>query len=218
MVINSSSDAHVHWYGQEDSPLVVILHDFMGRLPWLGDYARRIADEGYRVAVPDFYAGRSSTEPDDARLLMAERLEDVPGALRQVQEVIGEGRALGSQQVALIGFSMGTRLALAYTAGHPGISAVVGYYGRPHDPAAQVRVPVLFQQGSNDVDEAGASDAHALQSLMVEQGFAGIEIVVYDDARHGFQNDQNPDAYAVATADEAFQRTVAFLNAKLTQQ
>ena len=211
MVINSSKDAQVHWYGQEGQPLVVLLHDYMGRLPWIDAYARRLAEQGYWVGVPDFFAGRSTTDHDDAVSLMQERMQDLPNALRIVQEVIGEGRALGSRAVALIGFSMGTRLGLAYASEHPGVDAMVGYYGRPHDPSAHVRMPVLFQLGYDD----DATDAKALQSEMAEQGFEEIEIVVEPDARHGFQNEQNTEKFDADAAERAWQRTLAFLRARV---
>lgn len=210
MIIKSSSDAQVHWYGTEAQPLAVLLHDYLGRLPWIDAYARRLAAEGYWVAVPDFYAGRTATSHDDGVALMKERMADLPNAMRIIQEVIGEGRALGSPGVAVVGFSMGTRLGLAYAAEHPGVDAVVGYYGRPNDPAAHVRVPVLFQLGYDDVDN-GTSDAHALQAEMLEQGFEEIAIVVEEDARHGFQNEQNTEKFDADAAERAWQRTLEFL-------
>lgn len=212
MVISSSTDVQTHWYGEEGEPLIVLMHDFMGRLAWAEALAKRCAASGFRVAVPDFYAGRSSTDPDDARALMTERLRDLSGVSQQLQEIIGEARAMGSEHVALVGFSMGTRLATAYAAEHPGVDAVVGYYGSPNDPAAHIRVPVLFQLGSDDVDDSGESDAHRLQAQMQEQGFDGIEIEVFTDARHGFQNEQNPEKFSQAASDRAFVRTVEFLN------
>ena len=215
MVINSSTDVQMHWYGESGMPLAVLMHDYMGRLDWIDALARRFADAGYRVAVPDFYSGRSTTEHDDAVSLMQQCMADVPAAFRQVQEAIGEARALGSEQVALIGFSMGTRLALAYAAEHPGVDAVVGYYGRPFDPTAHVRVPVLFQLGHDDVDADGSAEAFTLQSTMREQGFDGIQVEVFEDARHGFQNEQNPAKHSAAASEAAFARTLEFLRAHL---
>lgn len=211
MVINSSKDAQVHWYGQEGQPLIVLLHDYMGRLPWIDAYARQLAEQGYWVGVPDFYAGRSTTNHDDAVSLMQERMQDLPNALRIMQEVIGEGRALGSRAVALIGFSMGTRLGLAYASQHPGVDAMVGYYGRPHDPSAHVRMPVLLQLGYDDDDTA----AKALQSEMAAQGFEEIEIIVEPDARHGFQNEQNTEKFNADAAERSWRRTLEFLRARI---
>ena len=216
MVINSSSDAQVHWYGPEGAPLVVVLHDFMGRLPWTDAVARQLVTDGYRVAVPDFYGGRSTTDVDDARVLMRERMQNLPEASRVLQEVIGEARALGSPHVALVGFSMGVKLALAYAAEHPGVDAVVGVYGSPLDPERHVRVPVLFQLAGDDVDAAGSSPAHELQQTMAAEGFDGIEIEMIADARHGFANEQRDDVYDRDASEQALTRTLSYLSEQLS--
>lgn len=217
MTIKSSRDVQVHWYGLEAAPLVVLLHDYMGRLPWIDKFARRLAADGYWVAVPDFFAGRTTTNHDDAVALMQERMADVSGAMRVVQEVIGEGRALGSRAVAIVGFSMGVRLGFAYAADHPGVDALVGYYGRPHDSTAHVRVPVLFQLGYDDL-ENGESEAHAFQREMEQQGFEDVDIIVEEEARHGFQNAQNTEKYDAGAAERAYERTLSFLSEHLQEE
>lgn len=217
MVINSSRDAQVHWYGHEGDPLAVVLHDFMGRLPWTDAAARQLVSDGYRVAVPDFYGGRTTTDVDDARVLMRERLADLPGAMRVLQEIIGEARALGSPHVALLGYSMGVKLALEYAAEHPGVDAIVAMYGTPKDPARHVRVPVLFQLAADDVDAEGSSAAHVLQETMAAEGFHDIEIEVVADARHGFSNKQRVDTYDAGAAAAAHDRAVEYLREHLGQ-
>ena len=215
MVINSTSDARVHWYGAEGHPLVVVLHDFMGRLPWTDAVARRLVAEGYRVAVPDFYSGRTTTDVTDARTLMQERMADVPDAMRVLQEIIGEARALGSQRVALLGYSMGVKLALAYAADHPGVDAVVAQYGAPLNPSRHIRTPVLFQLAGDDLDAAGSSPAHELQQTMAAEGFDGIEIEMIADARHGFANEQRDDVYDRDASEQALARAIEYLSEQL---
>ena len=60
------------WHGTEGDPVVVVLHDWNGRLPWADDFAERLAGEGFRVAVPDFYAGRATTDASQSRRLLRE--------------------------------------------------------------------------------------------------------------------------------------------------
>lgn len=218
MVINSTSDARVHWYGAEGHPLVVVLHDFMGRLPWTDAVARRLVADGYRVAVPDFYSGRTTTNVTDARTLMQERMADVPDAMRVLQEIIGEARALGSQRVALLGYSMGVKLALAYAADHPGVDAVVAHYGAPLDPARHIRTPVLFQLAGDDLDAEGSSPAHELQQVMANEGYDEIEIEMLADALHGFQNEQRADTFNADAAAAAYSRTVEFVDEVFSRQ
>ena len=44
-------------HGEPGSALVVLVHDWFGRLPWLENYAKGIAHQGYRVVVPDLFDG-----------------------------------------------------------------------------------------------------------------------------------------------------------------
>lgn len=215
MEIQTHTDVQPHRYGVDGQPLVVLLHDYMGRLPWIDAYARKLAEEGYRVVVPDLYAGRTTTDHDTASQLLEERLADMEGALRQVQEVVAEGRAMGAGQVALIGFSMGVRIALAYANEHPGIDAVVAYYGEPNDGEMLLRVPVLFQLGSDDVEDDGSSEPHRLAERMAGEGFDDITVEVFDDAEHGFQNEQNTAKYNADAASRAWSRTLEFLGGHL---
>ena len=58
-------------FGDIGAPLVIVLHDKYGRLPWLEPYAAALANRGgLRVLVPDFYDGYATTDADDARALM----------------------------------------------------------------------------------------------------------------------------------------------------
>ncbi|MES1170318.1 MAG: dienelactone hydrolase, partial [Leifsonia sp.] len=58
-------------FGEAGAPIVAILHDMYGRLPWLEPYAEALANRGgFRVVVPDFYDGVATTESGDARTLM----------------------------------------------------------------------------------------------------------------------------------------------------
>ena len=82
-------------YGEVGDPLVVVLHDKYGRLPWLEPFAAALADRGgFRVLVPDFYDGVATTDGDDAAALMA-RLTD-EDARDILDAAIGQGLDEGS--------------------------------------------------------------------------------------------------------------------------
>ena len=81
-------------YGVVGAPLVVILHDMYGRLPWIEPYAEALANRGgVRVLVPDFYDGYATTESDDARALMQALTDE--GASRILSSAIGAERGDG---------------------------------------------------------------------------------------------------------------------------
>jgi carboxymethylenebutenolidase len=213
MAIEQTDDTATHWHGTEGDPVVVVLHDWNGRLPWADDFGARLAAEGFRVAVPDLYNGRSSTADADARVLLQERTADLEGAHRIVSETIGEARALGSPAAALVGFSMGSMIALEY-ASQGSVDAVVAYYGSARDVRVPMRVPVLFQLAERD-SWRGRESPTAMRERLAGEGFDEVEIRHYAGAVHGFQNEQVADKYRADASAAAWETTLAFLRAHL---
>lgn len=214
MAIETTDDTATRWHGAEGDPVVVLAHDWNGRLPWIDDFGARLADEGFRVAVLDLYDGRSTTDDDEADALLRERRADLPGALHVVSEAIGEARALGSERAAVVGFSMGAGIALMYAA-QGSLDAVVAYYGAaPHSTATGPRVPALFQLAEHD-DWSGREAPEAYRERLEAEGFDDVEIRHYPGAVHGFQNAQVPGRYDADASAAAWASTVAFLRQHL---
>ncbi len=200
------------WHGQEGEPVVVLAHDWNGRLPWIDDFAARLAAEGYRVAVPDLFDGRSTTDDAEAGALLRERLADLPGALHLVSEAIGEARALGSRTAGVVGFSMGASIALAYAA-QGSLDAVVAYYGSARGGVTP-RVPVLFQLAETD-DWTGVEAPEDLQARLAAEGFDRIELLHHEGSVHGFQNAQIERRFHAEASAAAWDTTLAFLREHL---
>lgn len=210
---DASTDATpTAWHGQDGDPIVVLAHDWNGRLPWIDELAARLAAEGFRVAVPDFFDGRTATGDAEAGALLRERLADLPGALHLVSEAIGEARALGSAHAAVVGFSMGASIALAYAA-QGSLDAVVAYYGSARGGVTP-RVPILFQLAETD-DWTGVESPEALQSRLAGEGFDGVELLHHEGAVHGFQNAQIERRFHADASAAAWETTLAFLREHL---
>lgn len=114
-------------YGEPGHPLVVVVHDWYGRLPWITEYAEILSTFGFRVVVPDLYNGVATTDPRTARQLRNEL--DVALCLAVIDDAILEARTQGTERVGVVGFSVGAWLALLHAQGGSA-DAVVGYYGR----------------------------------------------------------------------------------------
>ena len=100
-------------FGEVGAPLVVILHDMYGRLPWLEPYAEALANRGgLRVLVPDFYDGVATTESDDGRALMAALTDEEATDILNAAIDSERGEGMDAQRVGLVGFSMGGSIAL----------------------------------------------------------------------------------------------------------
>lgn len=210
----ASAQAPTSWHGTAGDPVVVLAHDWNGRLPWIEELAAKLATEGFRVAVPDFYEGRTTTDDDEAGALLTERYDDFDGAYRILSETIGEARAEGSERAAIIGFSMGSTLALGYAA-HGALEAVVAYYGAAM-PGMQTgpRTPVLFQLAETD-DWSGREAPEDYQARLSGEGYDDVELRHYAGSVHGFQNAQIAKRYNADASAQAWESTVAFLREHL---
>ena len=201
-------------YGVVGAPLVVILHDMYGRLPWIEPYAEALANRGgVRVLVPDFYDGYATTESDDARALMQALTDE--GASRILSSAIGaeRGDGIDAQRVGLIGFSMGGSIALR--AAQAGLAdAVVAYYATlgPDQPGI-IPCPVLLHLAEEDTWRDGA-DPETFAARLREDG-TPVTSHTYLGTLHSFANASLRERVDGRAAALAFARTTVFLESRL---
>jgi len=195
------------YYGEPGRPLVVILPDWYGRLPWLEAYAEAVASRGLRVAVLDFYDGWATTSAIDAEQLMNDL--DLGATLALIDDVISVERANGSTKVGAIGFSVGGWLALVHAEGGA-TDAVVSYYSSlSAADHGVIPAPVMLHFAETDEWEPGETPAEFIDRLK-DHGTPVIEHT-YLGTVHSFANatiSLNLDARAAALA---FARSVSFL-------
>jgi carboxymethylenebutenolidase len=199
------------YYGLPGSPLVVIVHDWYGRLPWLDPYATALASQGYRVVVPDFYGGFATVDAESAAQLRDEL--DAGLALAIIDDVVAEARLEGSTRVGLIGFSMGGWIALLHAQGGDA-DAVVAYYATlGTEEHGIIPCPVLLNLAENDEFSPGAEPDSFIARL--EDHGTPVTEFVYLGTEHSFAN-----ASLAATLDNraaalAFARSASFLDKHL---
>lgn len=198
------------YYGPTGAPLVIVLHDWFGRLPWLEKVALQLASEGLQVAVPDFLGGRTTTDPDIARGFMDD--VNIADGLGRVDDIIDEARLYGTTKVGLLGFSTGGWLALVHAQGGE-VDAVVAYYASVSEKHhGIIPCPLLLQYAETDHWEYGG-DPQAFHDRLEEHGTPTTRFS-YLETNHHFANSdvpaRNPQAAALALA-----RTKAFFAAQL---
>ena len=194
------------YFGEPGAPLVVILHDWFGRLPWLASYARPLVAEGFQVAIPDFFDGFHTTEANAAR----DHVEalDIGGALSLLDDIIDEARLYGAPRVGTLGFSTGGWLALVHAQGGE-VDAVVAYYASVAEKHHSViPCPVLLQYAENDEWEYGGDPASFFERL--DEHGTPVSHFSYLGTVHHFANSAVPESEPHAAA-LARARTVAFL-------
>jgi len=190
-------------------PLVIVLMDAPGIRDALRDIARRIAADGYLVALPnlyyrthrDFTIGPTRDHPDAAKnreligkmvatLSNAKVAADV-GAL--MDDVASERLAPG-RRAGLVGYCMSGAFALAAAAAHPErIACAASYYGTrlvtdapdsPHRLAEKVGAECYFAFAERDPFVPPAQVEQFRQALAVLNKPWRIE--TYAGTEHGF--------------------------------
>ena len=200
------------FYGKRGDPVVVVLHDMYGRLPWLDPFAEAIASRGFRVAVPDLYEGVCTIDPETARELMGNL--DIGTALAEIDDAMVEAQHTGTERIGLVGFSLGGWLALLH-AQAGAADAVVAYYASlgPRDHGV-IPCPVLLQWAERDEWEEG-EDPESFVARLKDHG-TPVTQYGYLGTAHSFANASLPGQVDLQAAALAFARTAVFLEGTLS--
>jgi len=200
-------------FGEPGAPVVVVVHDWYGRLPWLTPYAEALAGRGgFRVIVPDLYDGAATDDDRQADILL-DQLSGTDARATIIRE-IEAARAEGSPRAGIVGFSMGGGLALQVAqAGE--VDAAVAYYAtlEATQPGI-IPCPVMLHFAEQDDWPEGGTPEQFVGRLrengtpVTQHGYAGTE--------HGFANGSLPALLDTRAAALAFARTTVFLETHLT--
>jgi carboxymethylenebutenolidase len=119
-------------------------------------------------------------------------------------------------KLGAVGFCMGGQLALFAATLNPSVGACVNFYGiHPNvkPDYAKLSGPVLGLYAEKDgfVTPQVARDVDAA----IKKAGKSSEIQIYPNVDHGFFNDDRPDVYNKAAADDAWRRTLALFRQHL---
>ncbi len=198
-------------------PALVVLHEDWGLTDWVKGQTRKLAGQGYVALAVDLYRGQVAYDPQLAYELMISAPLD--RALRDMEAALDflAARAdVNKEKMGSIGWSMGGKWSLLLAVNEPRLSACVVNYGSlPTDPAdiQKIHAPVLGIFGADD-RTISASDVAAFEDAM-HSAHKSIDVKVYPNAGHAFENSDYKLGYRENAAEDAWQRTVAFLDQHL---
>ena len=204
----------------------LVLHPDIGGLrPLFEDMARRLATHGLAVCVIEPFAGRPESELGslEARMAQVKELDDAQQmdmlAAAADRLVVADDVA----RVSVLGFCMGGHYVLkAASIGR--FDAAVSFYGMVRTPeawrgpghrieplsvAAQM-APTLAFFGSKD-PWTPAADIEALRAAL--RGRTDCEIVVVEEAEHGFVHDPDREVHRADDAALAWERALEWVGA-----
>ncbi len=198
-------------------PALVVIHEDWGLTDWVKEQTGKLAGQGYVALAVDLYRGQLAHDPALAYELMVstppERaLQDMKAAI----QFLAARTDVNKDKIGSIGWSMGGKWSLLLAVNEPRLAACVSNYGSmPTDLAdiQKIQAPVLGIFGADD-RTISESDVEAFESAM-NDAHKSIDVKVYPNAGHGFENSDNKLGYREGAAEDAWQRTVTFLDQHL---
>lgn len=201
----------------EPLPAVIMIHEWWGLDDTVRLMADRLAGEGYIVFAVDLFAGKVASTPTEARALMMDAIEDPESTRENIKAALEfVGDIAGAPRVGSLGWSYGGGVSLSAAQMFPTeLDAAVLYYGQVTNDEEALRpigVPILGLFGADDagIKVAAVKDFRdALGRLR-----KNYDVHIYPGVGHAFAN-PNGDNYDAAAAEDAWRRTVKFLNLHL---
>ena len=199
--------------GKGPFPALIVIHEWWGLNDWVKDQASKLADQGYVSLAVDLYRGKVATTPETAHEIMRGVPEDrAKRDLHAAFEFLASQPNVKKDRIGSIGWCMGGGYSLDVALQEPTLAATVINYGHlATDPAAlkKINAPILGLFGAQDHGIPPA-DVKKFGATLDQLG-KKIDIKIYDDAGHAFENPNNKDGYRAAEAADAWKRTVDFL-------
>lgn len=202
----------------EPLPAVIVIHEWWGLNDNVRAMADRLAAEGYIVLAVDLFGGEVAEHGVNARKLMLSVVEDPDPAtdnIRQAYEFVSE--TAGAPRIGSLGWCFGGGWSLNTAMLFPDdLDATVIYYGQVTDDEDSLRpinAPILGLFGAKDTGisvESVEKFEAALKRLR-----KNYNVHIYPGAGHAFANPTGRN-YNAATADDAWRRTLEFLDRNLS--
>jgi carboxymethylenebutenolidase len=198
-------------------PAVIVIHDDWGLTDWVKQQANKLAGRGYVALAIDLYHGQATHDPSLAYELMVGTPPE--RALRDLQasiKYLASRSDVNEDKIGCLGWSAGGKWALLLAENDLFLGACVVNYSPPPADAAEIQkihAPVLAIFGADDRG-IPVSDVRAFEDAM-ENAHKSVDVQVYPHAGHGFENSDNILGYQEGAAEDAWRRTVAFLDEHL---
>jgi len=203
--------------GKGPFPAIVVIHEWWGLNDWVKEQAAKLSDQGYVTLAIDLYRGKVATTPDEAHEIMRGVPEDrAKRDLHAAVEFLKSQPNVNKDRLGSIGWCMGGGYSLDVALQEPTLKADVINYGHLATDSAsteKINASVLGIFGGQDRG-IPVEDVKKFEQMLKQQG-KKVEIVIYPDAGHAFENPNNKTGYRAEDAADAWKRTINFLASTL---
>ena len=199
--------------GHGPFPALIVIHEWWGLNDWVKQQAEKLAAQGYVALAVDLYRGKVADNPDLAHELMRGVSPDrATRDLQAAYDLLASQPNVKKYRIGSIGWCMGGGYSLDTALAEPHLAATVINYGHlATEPSElkKINAPILGLFGGQDRGIT-PDDVRKFQQAMEQLG-KKVEVKIYPDAGHAFENPNNKQGYRPEDAADAWQRTVDFL-------
>jgi len=199
--------------GKGPFPGIIVIHEWWGLNDWVKEQASKLSDQGYVALAVDLYRGKIATTPDEAHELMRGVPEDRAARdMHAAFEFLKLQSNVKKDRIASIGWCMGGGYSLDVALQEPTLAADVINYGHlatDSESLKKINAAILGIFGGQDRG-IPVEDVKKFEQSLKQMG-KKVEIVIYPDAGHAFENPNNKSGYRADDAADAWKRTVKFL-------
>lgn len=197
-------------------PGLVLLHEWWGLNSQIKDLGARLACEGYGVIIPNLYgrlggmvtANAEVAAALNAKLNEALILQDINSCC----EFLNTRDYITQNLHGVVGFGMGGTFALRFACQRKRLKGAVSYYGHMVQPDSLLNnlyCPVLYHRAGQD-SLVTAGEVERLR-IVAEEQKKRVEIRIYPEAPHGFNNELRQDQFRADVSGDAWSATAQFL-------
>jgi carboxymethylenebutenolidase len=198
--------------GSGPHPAIVVIQEWWGLNDWIKEQASNLAAQGYVALAVDLYRGKVATDPETAHELSRGLPQD-RGVRDLVSAVdfLSKRKDVDPARVGAVGWCMGGGYAVQLAVAEPRLRAVAINYGAlPTDKTALSSIHAAVLGNFGGLDQGIPPDAvHAFADSMKGLG-KPVDVKIYPDAGHAFENPNNKQGYKPEDAKDAQQRMRQF--------
>lgn len=208
-------------------PLIVIVHEWWGRTPYVMGRSEMLNKEGYATLVVDLYgSGKTVETPAEAQAMATPFYQNPETSIKLLTKYVEMAKKdphVDASKVYVIGYCFGGTQALNFARSGADIKGVVSFHGglATTVPAQGLKADVLALNGLAD-SFVPAKERAAFEKEM-KKFKARYKVVNYKDAKHAFTNPNStevgkkynmPIAYNQKADEASWKELMAFLKKK----
>jgi carboxymethylenebutenolidase len=205
---------------------ILLSHHQNGLSPFTLLTVEGLVREGFVVVSPDHYH-HTPHEPDLATKKAALRDARMIADMAAATAYLRRHPRVRSEATAILGHCMGGRGTLLGAATVPGFRAAAVFYGggvmvargdgpTVFDRLRSIKCPVAGFFGAED-NNPSPDDVRKIEAELTRFGIS-CDFRIYEATGHGFMDPKGGAKYSKLSAQDAWSRSVAFLNANLSVQ